>query len=183
MKTAPVKNLLETLSRLGASIASVLFVLAGVMLTYEVIARYFFIRPTRWAAELSQMCLIWGSLLAMAWLLAKRQHIQVDAVVNLLPARIGRWLDVFVMLIVAVFASVVMWYGFEIFLDSFVRGRTTGSLLNIPIWIVELAVPVGFAMLLLQSVIEIFKLLGNLPDESASDENTGVHAGHNGADL
>lgn len=44
--------------------AAILFVLAGCMLTYEVIARYFFIRPTIWAAELSQLCLIWGRCLA-----------------------------------------------------------------------------------------------------------------------
>lgn len=176
MKSESIKTSLELISRLGAVIASILFVLAGAMLTYEVIARYFFIKPTNWAAELSQMCLIWGSLLAMAWLLAQRQHIQVDAVVNLLPLRVRRWLDVLVMIIVAVFAAVVMWYGFEIFLDSFVRSRTTGSLLNIPIWIVELAVPVGFFMLLVQSIIEVLKLLGSPPDENAGNDTIDSHS-------
>ena len=77
---------IDSLNRFAATIASALFVAAGAMLTYEVIARYFFVKPTRWAAELSQMCLIWGSLLAMAWLLHKRDHIQVDAVVRMLRA-------------------------------------------------------------------------------------------------
>ncbi len=139
--------------------ASWLFVVAGAMLTYEVVARYFFTRPTSWAAELSQMCLIWGACLAMASLLAKRQHIQVDALVQLLPAGVIRWIDVLVLMVVGIFAAVVTWYGFAIFHDSFVRGRTTGSLLNIPIWIVELAVPVGFCMLTLQSVHEIKRTL------------------------
>lgn len=147
----------EMLVRQCAVFASFLFVLAGVMLTYEVIARYFFTKPTRWAAELSQMCLIWGSLLAMAWLLRQRQHIQVDAVVNLLPEPATHLIDAVVMLVVSVFSAVVFWYGYLIFHDSFVRGRTTGSLLNIPIWIVELAVPVGFALLCLQGLIECGK--------------------------
>ncbi len=152
-----MRILIEKVAAVCAGVASILFVLAGVMLTYEVVARYFFTRPTRWAAELSQMCLIWGSLLAMAWLLKKRQHIQVDAVVRLLPDSVASVIDRMVMLVIAVFSMVVCWYGFEIFYDSFSRGRTTGSLLNIPIWIVELAVPAGFALLTLQSLLEAFK--------------------------
>lgn len=149
---------IEVVNRFAAGIAAVLYVLAGAMLTYEVIARYFFIKPTRWAAELSQMCLIWGTLLAMAWLLRQRQHIQVDAIVRLLPEKLVRWLDSLVMFIVALFAAVTGWYGFDIFHDSFVRGRTTGSLLDLPIWITEVAVPIGFALLLLQALLEIFRL-------------------------
>lgn len=153
--TTLLTQVFDWLIRAGAAVASCLFVVAGAMLTYEVVARYFFVRPTSWAAELSQMCLIWGACLAMASLLAKRQHIQVDALVQLLPDRLIRWIDVTVLVVVGLFAAVVTWYGFDIFHDSFVRGRTTGSLLNIPIWIVELAVPVGFCMLTLQSVLEI----------------------------
>lgn len=136
-----------------AWIAAYLFVLAGAMLTYEVVARYFFTKPTIWAAELSQMCLIWGTLLAMAKLLEQRQHIQVDAIVRHLPTRLATMLEATVMMIVAFFAGVVCYFGFDIFYDSFERGRTTGSMLNIPIWIVEFAVPFGFALLFIQALL------------------------------
>lgn len=163
MRNNAVSKLVDWLSRCGAIIASVLFVVAGAMLTYEVIARYFFIKPTRWAAELSQMCLIWGSLLAMAWLLHNRNHIQVDAVVRLLPTRLVLVLDSLVMLIIALFSAVTAWYGFQIFHDSFVRGRTTGSLLDLPIWITELAIPVGFIMLMVQAILELVRLYSPQP--------------------
>lgn len=166
---------IDRLSRLSAIIASVLFVVAGAMLTYEVVARYYFIKPTRWAAELSQMCLIWGSLLAMAWLLRQRNHIQVDAVVRLLPAPVTRVLDSLVMIIIAVFSGITAWYGFLIFHDSFVRGRTTGSLLDLPIWITELAIPVGFVMLLVQALLELIRLHGDQagqPFNSATSQSS-----------
>lgn len=165
----PVTAMFHHLVVVCARLASALFVLAGVMLTYEVVARYFFTKPTSWAAELSQMCLIWGSLLAMAYLLNKRQHIQVDAVVQLLPVGIIKYVDALVMCVITVFSAIVAWYGFEIFLDSFVRGRTTGSLMNIPIWIVELAVPVGFALLTLQSAHEFVKTMGGKTNNGADD--------------
>lgn len=152
-----MRKLFENIISICATLAAYLFVLAGAMLTYEVIARYFFTRPTIWAAELSQMCLIWGTLLAMAKLLNSGQHIQVDAIVRHLPYRIANTLQAFVMLVVATFAVVVCVFGYNIFQDSFERGRTTGSLMNVPIWIVELAVPFGFALLFLQALIMCFE--------------------------
>ena len=137
-----------------AWLAAVLFTVAGIMLTYEVMARYFFIKPTVWAAELSQLCLIWGCLVAMAWLLSARRHIAVDAVIQLLPPSMQRWIEAAAMLVVAAFSAMVTWKGWSIFLDSFERGRTTGSLLDLPSWIVELAVPLGFALLFIQALIE-----------------------------
>ena len=137
-----------------AWLAAVLFTVVGIMLTYEVMARYFFIRPTVWAAELSQLCLIWGCLVAMAWLLSARRHIAVDAVIQLLPPSVQRWIEAAAMLVVAAFSAMVTWKGWSIFLDSFERGRTTGSLLDLPSWIVELAVPLGFALLFIQALIE-----------------------------
>lgn len=139
----------------AASIAAILFALSGAMLSYEVVARYFFSKPTVWAAELSQLCLIWGSLLGMSWLLAQQRHIRVDAVAVLLPERLRRCLDALAMAVVALFAVIVAVWGFDIFLDSFSRGRTTGSLLNLPSWVAELSVPVGFVLLFFQALLEI----------------------------
>ncbi|MCC1493112.1 TRAP transporter small permease [Cognatishimia sp. F0-27] len=146
------------LSRLAGTLAAILMALTGAMLTYEVIARYFFIKPTIWAAELSQMCLIWGCLLGMAHVLSIRRHITVNAVTNLLPLRIQRLCVGFSLLFLIVFSLIVAVYGWDIFYDSFERGRTTGSLMNLPVWITELAVPVGFALLALQSLVELIDL-------------------------
>ncbi|MGE0846074.1 MAG: TRAP transporter small permease [Flavobacteriaceae bacterium] len=142
-----------------AWLAAALFVAAGVMLTYEVVARYFFVRPTIWAAELSQLCLIWGSLLAMAWAMAARRHITVTAFTSLLPERGRAALEVFSLLAVALFSAFVAWHGWHIFLDSWVRGRTTGSLLDLPSWFSEIPVPAGFALLFVQALIEAARIL------------------------
>lgn len=150
-------TLFNAFTRALAWAAAGLFLLAGAMLTYEVVARYFFTAPTIWAAELSQLCLIWGSLIGMAWLLGARRHIAVDAVVQLLPRSVRRVTEALAMAVVAVFSAWVVVYGWDIFLDSFERGRTTGSMLDLPAWVAELSVPFGFAMLFVQAVIEFFK--------------------------
>ena len=151
--------MLDRLTTALAWLAAALFTLAGAMLTYEVVARYFFTAPTIWAAELSQLCLIWGALIAMAWALRARRHIVVDAVAALLPPAVRRWTDGFAMLFVAAFSAALVWKGWPIFWDSFERGRTTGSMLDLPSWVAELAVPLGFLLLGVQAVVEMVRIL------------------------
>ncbi len=137
-----------------AWLAAALFVATGAMLTWEVVARYFFTAPTIWAAELSQLCLIWGCLLAMPWALGAGRHIAVDAVAQRLPDGVRRWTEAAAMLVVAAVSAVVTVYGWRIFHDSWARGRTTGSILDLPAWVAELSVPAGFALLFVQALIE-----------------------------
>ena len=85
----------------------------------------------------------------MPWALSAGRHIAVDAVVRHLPDGARRVTDSFAMLCVAAFSALVAWKGWAIFWDSWERGRTTGSLLDLPAWVSELAVPIGFALLFL----------------------------------
>lgn len=150
--------LVTTISRWAGVFGACLLAATGAMLTYEVVARYFFVKPTIWAAELSQLCLIWGCLLAMAWVLNMRRHITVNAVTDLLPPTAQRLCVVLSLLAVIVFSVIVTIWGWDIFHDSFVRGRTTGSLLDLPSWVAELSVPVGFALLTVQALVELASL-------------------------
>ncbi|MEC9434189.1 MAG: TRAP transporter small permease [Pseudomonadota bacterium] len=137
--------------------AALLFVASGAMLTWEVCARYLFTAPTIWAAELSQLCLIWGSLIAMPWLLSARRHIAVDAVADRLPPGARAWTEAAAMAVVALFAGITAWYGWEIFLDSAMRGRTSGTMLDLKSWVAEAPVPLGCALLAAQAVAEMVK--------------------------
>ena len=149
----------EQMSLAFAWLAAWLFVLSGIMLSYEVMMRYFFISPTKWAAELSQLCLIYGTLLAMPWMLQNRRHIQINAVTERLGKKIQHLLSLSTLFILMIFSGYVTIYGWLIFYDSYKRGRTTGSLLDLPSWIAELSVPVFFFILLIQAIIESWKIL------------------------
>jgi C4-dicarboxylate transporter DctQ subunit len=148
----------------AAWIGAALFTLSGFFIGYEVVSRYFFNAPTIWAAELSQLCLIWGTLLAMAWVLSARRHIRVTALTDLLTPGVRTACALFSTLVVTVFSLVVLWYGAEIFLDSFRRGRTSGTMLDIPVWIAEAAVPAGFALLAVAAARATVAILRHGPE-------------------
>ena len=76
------------------------------------------------------------------------------------------WITKVTFQIVYVVSFYVVVYGFEIFIDSFERGRTTGSLLDLPSWIAELPVPFCFLMLIIQAILEIKKMANGITPPS-----------------
>ena len=92
-----------------------------------------------------------------------RKHIQINAVIALMDSKLQRIAGITTMCVLIWFCSYVTIFGAQIFYDSFERGRTTGSLLDLPSWIAELPVPVLFGMLAIQAIIEIWKLLTDQP--------------------
>ena len=161
---------IDAISRAGGALAAVLMVLAGAMLTFEVAARYFFVRPTIWAAELSQLCLVWGVLLGMAWVLGMRRHITVNAATSLLPPRGRQGAEALALLVVILFSGWLAVYGWQIFWDSFARGRLTGTMLNLPRWTSEAPVPLGFAMLMAQAGQDLGRLRHGPPKAAEGHE-------------
>ncbi len=150
---------IDTVNRILALIAAWLFFIAGWLITYEVVSRYIFNEPTIWGAELAQLLLLWGTFLGMGYLLQKRQHIRITFLFPFMPAHIRRGCEVVSLLLIAALTLSVIYYGYDIALDSFVRGRSTGTMLNIPNWWSEAVIPAGFLMLLLQTAVEVIRTL------------------------
>lgn len=150
---------IDTVNRILALIAAWLFFIAGWLITYEVVSRYIFNEPTIWGAELAQLLLLWGTFLGMGYLLQKRQHIRITFLFPFMPVHIRRGCEIVSLLLIAALTLSVIYYGYDIALDSFVRGRSTGTMLNIPNWWSEAVIPASFLMLLLQTAAEIIRTL------------------------
>ena len=151
-------RVISQISTCAGLLGAGLLAITGPFLTYEVVARYFFTEPTIWAAEISQLCLIWGCLLAMAWVLTLRHHITVNALTGLLPPSFQKVCVGIALVVIIAFSSVIVIWGWDIFYESWVRGRTTGSLLDLPTWVAELPVPLGFYLLAVQACAELVTL-------------------------
>lgn len=151
-------KLIDRLSAGLARIAAWLFFATGLMLGWEVMARYFFTAPTIWAEELSRLLLVWASFVGAAHLIHSRDHIRITIVIDLLGPPARRMCELVTLLLIAAFGVAVGVYGFEIAWDSFVRGRTTGSMLDIPTVWVQAAVPFGAALLTLQAAVEALRI-------------------------
>ena len=150
---------IDWLSEVLGHLAAWFYFLTGVIIGYEVIARYLFNAPTIWAQEIAQLLLLWATFIAISRALKRDQHIRITALEAFLSEVAKKWLKLFSLVFIASLCVLAVVYGGSIFWDSFERGRSTGTMLNIPNWWTEVVIPLGFSILLLQALAEIFKLM------------------------
>jgi TRAP-type C4-dicarboxylate transport system permease small subunit len=153
--------------RAGVVAAWMLFSI-GMMVTYEVVMRKVFNAPTVWADEMARFFQIWAIYLASAYVLKNRQLITVELFASALHEKTGRLFDFFTLAIITVFCSVAIWYGSSIVYESIEQGRHTSTMLGVPKWMTESAIPLTFLLLLLQTIVETIKLVRLGPEGSIS---------------
>jgi TRAP-type C4-dicarboxylate transport system permease small subunit len=125
------------------------------VLTWEVIGRYFLGIPSDWQDELSTFLLIGATFGAAAWIQARRGHVAIDALAQILPPAADRarrlLADILSFLFVAFFAS----KSWQLLVEAWVEGQTTPSAWGPPLWIPYSCMTFGMALLALQMALQI----------------------------
>lgn len=152
---------LELIDRVGVAcsrIAGWLFFAIGLMITYEVVARYVFNAPTIWAEEMSRFFQVWAVYLGAAYVLRYRHLIRITLVTDRIGPLGRRFAEAFSLLVIGAVCVVAIAWGIEIVAESVRFGRTTSTMLDVPQWMTELAIPVGCGLLLLQCLAQLVRL-------------------------
>ena len=149
-----MRNWIEQLSRLSALLAAYLFFCIGLIIAYEVGARYLFNMPTIWVEEVSRVLQLWGCYLSMAWILKQRKMIRITILLERLSGMYSKLAELLSITIIAVFSVITIYYASVITIDSLHLNRHTSSMLGLPSWVFELSIVIGFVLLLLQCLVE-----------------------------
>lgn len=152
---------INQLSEFFGKLAAWMFFIIAAMITFEVVARYVFIAPTVWAEEMSQFFQIWATYLAAAYVLKNRKLISIDTVVSRFSPKIQWYFDLFSLSVIGLFSIVAVYYGSLILIESIQVGRSTSTMMAVPKWMTESAIPIGFGLLLLQTIAEISEHFSN----------------------
>ena len=139
-------------------IAAWLYFAIGCIIIYEIVARYVFIKPTIWVEEMSRFLQIWATYLAAACVLKNRQLIAIHVIRDRLPKYFRIVSEALSLTIIAVFCLVAIWYGSTTVLESIRVGRASSTMLGVPLWMTELAIPIGFSLLFLQVLAEMVQI-------------------------
>ena len=108
-------------------------------------------------------------LFGAGYTLLRNEHVRIDIITGRLSARAQNWIDVVgIVLFLWPMSFVIMWLSWPLFLDSFARNEVSTNAGGLVIWPARLMVPIGFALLIIQSVSELIKriafLRGRIPD-------------------
>lgn len=125
------------------AMASVLFA--------QVVMRYFLRAPFSWSEELARYLLVWAAIVGVSLAVRERRHITVD----LLPMMLGdgsrRTFAVIAHVSLLIFSIIMISAGIPQIRRLAALGQTSPAL-GIPMWVVYLAIPVGFGMTLLRTI-------------------------------
>lgn len=158
---APATRLLTTVDGLGnfcARLGDLIIISISVMLFYEVGARYLFNSPTQWSQDVAVTLQVWFTYLGMAYVSRQRQLIRITALLGLLPARGRQVLEGLSLIIILAFSTVAVVKGWGIVEDSIHLGRRQPTMLELPNWISELPVVIGFTLLAVQALADLLRL-------------------------
>jgi TRAP-type C4-dicarboxylate transport system permease small subunit len=138
-------------------VAGVVTGIICLVVCYGVIVRYLFNRPVGWSEELSTYLMVWAGFLGAACTLQKDGHIGVDVLSRRTAARTQIWLSMGRCAVGTAFCALLAWKGYESCSLSFMLGRVSISELQIPLFIPQMAVPVGAALLALQMLERLIR--------------------------
>lgn len=149
---------LEVVTDIAAFIGILIVVPLILSMVYEVLSRYLLSAPTFWAYELGYMMMGAIFMFGMAYALKVRQHVTVDVLHGALPPRLKAAVNI---LGYCFFIPCVAWLTYALWgymMRAYIGGEGSGqSAWNPHIWPYRAILVIGFAIFLLQTLIEFAK--------------------------
>lgn len=140
------------LSGCGAAAALMLAFVAGAV-TLDVLLRMYG-QSLIWVFEISELLLLWVTMLSLPWIAAQRGHIAVDALVSQLPPEAAQKLAIVTNLVVALLCFMIAYTGCVSTMAVWLSGAENSGMVRYPVWVSRIAVPFGFSL----GAIEFFRL-------------------------
>ena len=164
-------SFIDRLSDRCGRVSDLLVILITVLLTFEVVARYVFSAPTRWTSDIAVSLQIWFVYIGMAAVLRQGQMIRITALIARAPERLRYFLEGLSLVVICAFSVVAVVKGMDMLLDSIRLGRRQPTMIALPNWVSEVPVVLGFALLSVQSLLQLIRLpFGPAPVFAVSDE-------------
>lgn len=132
-----------------------ILVTISVVLVVQVFMRYFVNSPLVWAEELARYLLVWCTMIGTSLAVRESRHIVVDFAPILFGPRSVGVFRLISMLGIIVFSIVIIIYSVP-FVQRVQQMNQLSPSLEIPVWWVYLALPVGAAASILRAIQQIY---------------------------
>lgn len=155
--------------RIDSLLFWVLVILMSIMtlnVLWQVASRYVLQSPSSFTDELARFLLIWVSLLGASYVAGKKLHLAIDILPSKLQGQKERNLTVFINLIVAAFALLVMVWGGINLVYITLKLKQTSPALNVPLGYIYSVLPIS-------GILIIYYSLANLFDHRVEAEQVG----------
>jgi C4-dicarboxylate transporter, DctQ subunit len=147
-----VSWLVDGISVLTGILSALLMGAIAFIVCFEVIMRFVFRNPTGWTIEFVPYLILWGGFIGGSITLKENRHIRVDLLIRILSPISQTIMEAITGAIGILFCSVLFWEGVKMVIQTKAMGTQSSGSLAIPIFIPQLCIPIGAALIWIQFV-------------------------------
>lgn len=152
-----LSRFINTLSSVFGNASIVSLVAVGLLVNAAVIMRYVFNAPFHFTEEISGYLMVALVFLGLADTLRAERHIRIDVVFVHLPKWIQNTLEICSLALGLIFAGIFAWRTGQTVLTSYQIKMTSFGLWQVPLYLPQLLMPIGFVALALQIIARAIK--------------------------
>ncbi|MCF8106083.1 MAG: TRAP transporter small permease [Desulfohalobiaceae bacterium] len=157
-------NFFQRLPTVLVFISGLTLLLMTILITLDVVLRYFFNSPLLFASELSEFMMATLIFFALAYTFQHRDHVRVELLVRTLRPSIRRKMRIFTLILALVFLIVFNWQAYQLILESRLFTQKS-AVMNYPVWIPQITMLIGGIPLLLVVFSSLIRLITKTEDE------------------
>ncbi|VUS42857.1 TRAP transporter small permease [Klebsiella huaxiensis] len=164
-----MENFRKGLDRLLEIVCCLVLTIMVVVSCWQVISRYLVGRPSTITEELLRFMLVWISMLGMAYVAGKQQHISLTLLIDKVSANVRHWWTIVLQLTFMAFSAwILIIGGLKISAISMLQ---VSPALGIPMGKVYYALPISGVLIIIYSLMNIFDTLRAIRASSLLVEN------------
>jgi TRAP-type C4-dicarboxylate transport system permease small subunit len=145
-------------SRAAGMLAGLATLAVVLLISYDVLMRYFFDQPQLFVDELASFLEVFIIFGGLAWTFNAGGHIRIDLVTAHLRGPARAWLRVVTLTIGMVLLALVMWVTAQSALTAYRYGRVSSVMLY-PLWAPMLFIPAGLGLMSLAMLVTLVRQL------------------------
>ena len=128
----------------------------------EIIGRYIFNSPTAWVLEFCEYSILFLIYLGGAYTLLIGGHVKIDIISKRWSLRTRSIADIISSVIGMLYLAVLIWQGIKMALHSLASGALSSGAVAWPLFPLQMIVPIGCFLFLLQFISIIYRSLKNI---------------------
>ncbi|HWX03892.1 TRAP transporter small permease [Collimonas sp.] len=171
---AVLAGVLDRFNKLALYLSMVALMLTALIMTYSVVARYFFHTPTDWQDDATVFMLVGVIFLCAGYAQSYRGHIGIEALSSILPASVNAVRLLLVDVVSFLFCAFFSWKSWALFHEAWSEGQTTSSTFAPPLWIPYSLMALGMTVLTLQILLQVLTRLTERRPAANQQTVTGV---------
>ena len=161
-----IDNVVGQLNKTLWSLSGIILMIIGVSVCYDVFTRFVLNYSNEWVGEYAGYMYVCITFMAAPYTLYVGGMTKVDLIVNALKPMKKWLLTIFTSLLSLFYLGVLFRMSYNLVFRSFIRDWRSATQLRTPLWIPQMAIPIGAILMFLSVLTLLIKIIITGPEKT-----------------